>query len=269
MRKTALITGATSGLGLSYADYFAGKGYDLIITGRREDVIRRNALDLERRHGVSVRVIIGELSNREGVDRLLKAAADCEIDVLVNNAGFGLKPLFTDTGEAEIAQILYLQIQCVVRLAHFVLRGMLERKRGTVINISSDGAFAVMPHNVLYSSAKLFVLNFTEGLHMELAGTGVQVQAVCPGFIDSHFHESAKMAMDKSRKGLFGFRSPDEVVRDAMRDFEKGVVVSVPDRGGRLIRLMGKWMPRRLFYREVPVMAAAASGKKRHVKPVS
>ena len=104
---------------------------------------------------------------------------------------------------------------------------------------------------------------------MALAGTGVRVQAVCPGFIDSHFHESAGMAMDKSRKGLFGFRSPDEVVRDAMRDFGRGVVVSVPDRGGRLIRLMGKWMPRKLFYREIPVMAAAASGKKRRVKTSS
>lgn len=263
MNQTALITGATSGLGLSYAAYFAARGYRLILTGRREEVIRKHARELEQAYHVPVKVVIVELSDREGVDQLKAAAGDCEIDVLVNNAGFGLKPLFADTTEEEIERLLYLQVQCVARLTHFVLKGMLERGRGMVINISSNGAFAVMPHNVLYSSSKLFILNFTEGLHMELAGTGVRVQAVCPGFIDSHFHESAGMRVDKSRRGIFGFRDPDEVVRDAMRDLERGIVVSVPDRGGRIMRQMVRWMPRNVFYKKIPAMAAAMTGKKK------
>ncbi|MCA5960844.1 SDR family NAD(P)-dependent oxidoreductase [Blautia sp. RD014234] len=97
-------------------------------------------------------------------------------------------------------KMLYLQILCVTQLTHCVLKGMLQRHDGIIINISSDGAFAVMPHNVLYSSTKLYILNFTEGLHTELVGTGVHVQAVCPGFIDSHFHENAGMHMDKNKR---------------------------------------------------------------------
>lgn len=263
MNKTALITGATSGLGLSYAKYFAEKGFDLIITGRREEVIRKNAESLEKQYGVAVTVLITELSCKEGVDDLLDAVKGQEIDVLVNNAGFGLKPAFADTEEAEIDRLLYLQVSCVTRLTHYALKGMLQRNCGAIINISSDGAFAVMPHNVLYSSAKLFILNFTEGLHMELTGTKIRVQAVCPGFIDSHFHESAGMRVNKKKKGLFAFRNPDNIVADAMKDFDRGVVISVPDRGAKLIRAMVRFMPRKMFYKKVSALAFSMSGKTR------
>lgn len=262
MKKIALITGATSGLGLSYAKYFASKGYNLIITGRREEVIRKNADNLKKQYNVDVRVIIVELSTKEGVEFLLSTIKDCEITVLVNNAGFGLKPTFVDTDEADIERLLYLQTCCVTRLTHYVLKNMVKRNEGIVINISSDGAFAVMPHNVMYSSTKLFILNFTEGLHLELTKTNIHVQAVCPGFIDSHFHESAGMHMNKSRKGLFAFRNPDDIVADAMKDFEKGIVVSVPDRGAKLVRFMVKLMPRKVFYKKVSALASTLSDKK-------
>ena len=262
MKKLALITGATSGLGLSYAKYFASKGYDLIITGRREEVIRKNADNLKKQYNVDVAVIIVELSSKEGVDFLISSIKNCEIAVLVNNAGFGLKSTFVDTSEADIEGLLYLHTCCVTRLTHYVLKNMEMRNEGSIINISSDGAFAVMPHNVLYSSAKLFILNFTEGLHMELAKTNIHVQAVCPGFIDSNFHESAGMHVNKSRKGLFAFHNPDDIVVDAMKDFEKGIVVSVPDGGAKLIRFMVKLMPRKMFYKKVTTLASTLSGKK-------
>lgn len=262
MKKTALITGATSGLGLSYAKYFAGKGYDLIITGRREAIIRKNADDLKRRFGVDVTVIIAELSSREGVDFLLASIKGRGIAVLVNNAGFGLKPAFVDTEAKDIERILTLQTYCVVRLTHSILKEMVRKNEGSIINISSDGAFAVMPHNVMYSSTKLFILNFTEGLHMELANTNIHIQAVCPGFIDSHFHESAGMRVEKKKNGLFAFRNPDDLVTDAMRDFKKGVVVSVPDRGARLIRFFVKLMPRKMFYKKISAFASSLSGGK-------
>ena len=249
MRKTALITGATSGLGLSYAKYFAERGYDLIITGRRETIICKNAEDLRARFQVDVVVLIVDLSSREGIDSLIAQIQDRRIDVLVNNAGFGLKPEFADTPQEDIEKMLCLQVWCVTKLTRLILKDMIQKNSGTVINISSDGAFAVMPHNVLYSSTKLYILNFTEGLHLELAGTNVSVQAVCPGFIDSDFHESAGMHMDKGKKGFMGFRKPDAVVADAMRDLEKGKVVSVPDTGAKLIRLMVGFLPRSLFYK--------------------
>ena len=149
MSKTALITGATSGLGLSYARYFASKGCNLIITGRREDVIRKNAESLQNQFHVNVEVIIAELSSLDGINRFLSQIGDRTIDILVNNAGFGLKPAFVDTPEADVEKMLYLQVWCVTKLTHFVLKGMVQRNSGAIINISSDGAFAVLPHNVL------------------------------------------------------------------------------------------------------------------------
>lgn len=265
MKKLALITGATSGLGLSYAKYFAREGYDLIITGRRQEVIEKNADALKKQYNVDVLVVIIDLSSKEGVDFLLNSIKDREISVLVNNAGFGLKPTFADTDEADIERLLYLQTSCVTRLTHYVLKNMCKKNEGIIINISSDGAFAVMPHNVLYSSTKLFILNFTEGLHLELAKTNIQVQVVCPGFIDSHFHESAGMHMNKSKKGLFAFRSPDEIVADAMKDFKKGIIVSVPDRGAKLIRFVVKLMPRKMFYKKVVAIASSLSAKKNSI----
>ncbi|WP_244833917.1 SDR family NAD(P)-dependent oxidoreductase [Clostridium sp. BJN0001] len=250
MKNIALITGATSGLGLSYAKYFASKGYNLIITGRRESVIRSNAKELMKKYKIEVQVIITELSNDKGVNYLLDNIKGKDISVLVNNAGFGLKTTFADTSEDNIKKLLYLQTVCVTRLTHFVLKNMLEKNNGIIINISSDGAFAVIPHNVLYSSTKLYILNLTEGLHMELDGTNVKVQAVCPGFIDSHFHESAGMHVNKNKKGLFGFRKPDDIVSDAMHDLECGKVVSIPDKGARLLRKMVMFMPRKVFYKK-------------------
>lgn len=262
MSKTALITGATSGLGLSYARYFASKGCNLIITGRREDIIRENAESLQNQFHVNVEVIIAELSSLDGINRFLAQIGDRTIDILVNNAGFGLKPSFVDTPETDVEKMLYLQVWCVTKLTQFILKGMVRRNSGAIINISSDGAFAVLPHNVLYSSTKLYIINFTEGLHMELSGTDIRVQAVCPGFIDSHFHESAEMHMDKSRKGLFGFRDPDAIVADAMKDFAKKKVISVPDTGAKMIRTLVRFLPRNLFYRMAARFSSSLSGKK-------
>lgn len=262
MKKTALITGATSGLGLSYAKFFASQGYDLIITGRREQIIRENALRMRAQFQIEVEVIIVELSAVEGVDHLISKIQNRKIDVLVNNAGFGLKPAFVDTPEEDIDKMLYLQIWCVTKLTQFVLREMVQRDAGVIINISSDGAFAVMPRNVLYSSTKLYLLNFTEGLHMELAETNISVQAVCPGFIDSHFHESAGMRRDQSRKGFMEFRKPDDIVADAMKDLAKGKVVSVPGASAKVIRILVRLLPRKTFYKVSSRISKTIQSKK-------
>lgn len=261
MAKTAVITGATSGLGLSYAKYYARQGLDLMITGRRREILLQNAQELQNQSHVTVQPFIGDLSSPYGVDSLAGLLRGRQIDVLVNNAGFGLKPTFAETPEDDVEKMMVLQIGCVTKLTHIVLQGMLQRGSGVIINISSDGAFAVMPHNVVYSSTKLYIVNFTEGLHMELAGTGVQVQAVCPGFIDSHFHEAAGMRMDKNRKGLFAFRHPDDIVADAMKDLQKGRVVSVPDAGAKMMKTFVRFLPRRLFYKSAVSFSKRFTGK--------
>ncbi len=248
-KEIAVITGATSGLGLAYAERMASDGYDLIITGRREEIIKANAERLKREYGCEVEICIADLSNETGLEKLINIVDDRNISVLVNNAGFGLKTEFIDTSLSDIERLLYLQILTVTKLTYVILNGMKERNRGTIINISSDGTFAVMPKNVVYSSSKLYIINFTEGLHMELADYDIRVQVVCPGFIDSDFHDRAGMAVDKSRKGIFGFNSPGDIVNIAMEDLRKNAVVCVPDKGAKLVRSIGKYMPRKIFYR--------------------
>ena len=249
MKNATLITGATSGLGLAYAKEYAKRGYNLIITGRRKDKINENARNIEETYNVKVKVVIVDLAQEEGLNTLLNEIREDEIEVLVNNAGFGLKPLFSEVLKDDIDRIMFLQMNAVVLLTHSILKQMLVRKRGTVINISSDGAFAVMPRNVLYSSTKLFVLNFTEGLHMELIDSNINVQVVCPGFIDSDFHESAGMNVVKKKKGFMKFMAPEEIVDLAMRDLKKGKVVSVPGFDAKIIQIMAKFLPRKWFYK--------------------
>ena len=179
MRNTALITGATSGLGLAYAKEYAKKGYNLIITGRRENKIKANARNIESMYNVTVKVVIVDLANEKGLHILLDESKEDEIEVLVNNAGFGLKPVFSEVPKEDMDRIMFLQMNTVVILTQNILKQMISRNRGTIINISSDGAFAVIPRNVLYSSTKLFILNFTEGLYMELIDSNIKVQVVC------------------------------------------------------------------------------------------
>lgn len=168
-KEIAVITGATSGLGLAYAERMAADGYDLIITGRREEIIKANAERIMHEYGRSVEVCITDLSDEEGVNKLIDVLNNKNISILVNNAGFGLKTKFIDTNYCDVKRLLNLHIMAVTKLTYFVLQSMKQRNKGTIINISSDGAFAVLPKNVVYSSSKLYIINFTEGLHMELA----------------------------------------------------------------------------------------------------
>lgn len=260
-KEIAVITGATSGLGLAYAERMAADGYDLIITGRREEIIKANAERIMHEYGRSVEVCITDLSDEEGVNKLIDVLNNKNISILVNNAGFGLKTKFIDTNYCDVKRLLYLHIMAVTKLTYFVLQGMKQRNKGTIINISSDGAFAVLPKNVVYSSSKLYIINFTEGLHMELADYDIKVQAVCPGFIDSDFHSRAGMSVDKTRKGIFGFQQPGDVVNRAMKALKKNIVVCVPDKGGKLIRLIGKYMPRKMFYKFASGFSENATAK--------
>lgn len=262
-KEIAVITGATSGLGLAYAERMAADGYDLIITGRREAIIMANAEKIEHEYGCNVEVCITDLSDEAGLNKLIDVIDNRNISILVNNAGFGLKSEFIDSNYYDIERLLYLQIIAVTKLTYLVLKDMKQRNKGTIINIASDGAFAVMPKNVVYSSSKLYIINFTEGLHMELINCAVKVQVVCPGFIDSDFHERAGMVVDKNRKGLFGFHDPKDIVNNAMKDLKNNIVVCVPDKGGKLIRLIGKYMPRKIFYKYAAAFSSNVIKKNR------
>ncbi len=248
--KIAVITGATSGIGAAYASKFAQLGYDLIITGRRKEKIDANAVLIRHKYNVNVDVILTELSEKEGIKKLIDCIKEKKIEVLVNNAGFGANSLYQASDLAIMEQLVKVNVIAPMELIHTVLPGMVEREKGTIINISSESVYMIIPKNATYTGAKTFLKSFTEGLYLDLMGTGVKVMAVCPGLTHTDFHE--KMGMDKSRqinKGQIKWMSPDEIVDISLREMKKGKVVCIPGKHTKLLTRLLNMMPRKSYYK--------------------
>ena len=179
-KRIAVITGATSGIGAAYARRFAQEGYDLILTGRRTDIIESEAEEIRKVYGTEVEVITADLSYESETERLVEEIQGKQVEILVNNAGFGVSRLYQDSDLEIMEQMARLGVLTPMRLIHAVLPGMKESGRGTIINLSSGSIFLLIPGNAVYSGIKAFLKTFTEGLRLDLAGTGVKVLAVCP-----------------------------------------------------------------------------------------
>ena len=221
---TALVTGATSGIGLGFARRLASDGFDLVLVARDEGRLSTLADEL-RRSGVGCEVIAADLGERERLDVVMSRVADASrpVEVLVNNAGFGVGQRFVG-GDLEAQQAMIdVMVTAVMRLSHAALPGMVDRGRGAVVNVSSVAGF--LPFGP-YSAAKAWVTTFTEGLATELTGTGVRALAVCPGFVRTEFHERAGIDVDRSSDTWW--LEVDHVVDAAMRDLKRGTVVCVP-----------------------------------------
>lgn len=190
-RRTALVTGASAGIGVELARVFAAEGFDLVLTARRRERLDLLAHELERRHGVRARVLAEDLADPEAPQRIARAleAEAVRVDVLVNNAGYGLGKPFTRTTWREQADFLEVLLRSVVQLTHLFLPGMLERGWGRVLNVSSVAAFAPERPGDLYAPVKTFMVRFSKSVAREVAGAGVHVTAVCPGFTYSEFHD--------------------------------------------------------------------------------
>ena len=186
-RKTALITGASSGIGEQFARRMASAGFNLIIVARRLDRLEALAKELEAAHGVDVQPIQSDLS-KPGAARLLKAAIrDVEIDTLVNNAGFGhIGPFVGEKYEAMTDEIT-VNISVLTQLTRIFLPSMIERGSGTIINVASTAAYQPIPNMAVYAATKSYVLSFSEGLWSEVRGTGVNVLAISPGPTETEF----------------------------------------------------------------------------------
>jgi short-subunit dehydrogenase len=222
---TALVTGATSGIGLSFARALAARGEGIVLVARDGDRLRAVADDLARSYHVATEVLVADLSDRAQTRLVVERVADPArpVDVVVNNAGFALAKSFVQN-DIEVEEAL-LEVLCraVLVISHAAARAMKERGHGTIINVSSVASFVAMG---TYSAAKAWVTVFSEGLARELAGTGVTVTALCPGFTHTEFHDRAGVTMARLPQPLW--LEADRLVRDCLADVDKGRVISVP-----------------------------------------
>ncbi len=241
-RPVALITGPTSGIGAGYARRYARDGYDLVLVARDVDRLTKLAAELEAEAG-AIEILPADLADaadRRKVSERLAAG----VRVLVNNAGFGIKGDFWETDPAVLQKQLDVNVTAVMHLTRAALPAMLDAGAGTVINIASVAGL-VPGRAPTYSASKAWVISFTEGLAIELHGTGVGAHAVCPGFVHTEFHARAGMKMAKVPS--FMWLEVDDVVAASLADIAGGKVISVPGAQYKTLVTGAQLMPRGLL----------------------
>jgi len=225
-RSTALVTGATAGIGAALARELAASGHDLVLVARDATRLESAAAQL-RTYGVQVEVLPADLADDEGCARV-EARCAAGVDLLVNNAGLGNNGSFHEIDLAHEEHLLRVNVRAVLRLTHAALPGMLERGRGSVLNVSSVAGFLPDSGGGTYGASKAWVTNFSQSLRLAYAERGVQVLALCPGLTRTEFHERA--GIDVSNAPSWLWLDADDVARTALADLAAGRPLSIPGR---------------------------------------
>ena len=246
---TALVTGATAGLGAEFARQLAASGNDIVLVARDEARLESSKVALEERFRIHAEVLSADLSTVDGCDRVATriASTDAPIDILVNNAGMGTYKRF---GRAELAdeeRQLDLNVRAVLRLTHAAVRAMTDRGSGQIINVSSVAGFVPRGNNATYSASKAWVTMFSEALSVQLAGRGVSVTAICPGFTHTEFHERANA--DMSRIPDWMWLDAESVVAEGLADARRGKPLSVPSAKYKVLTGAARHVPRPVLHR--------------------
>jgi len=233
------ITGASAGIGASYAKAFAKNGFDLVLLARRKDRLQALASLLESDNSIHCEVISADLSEKEAIQKVTNHIRQIDnLDVLINNAGFATIGYFADIPIEKSMRMFHTHMTATVQFTHAALQVMLKRERGAIINVSSMGAFVLTPGNVLYDATKSFLATFSENLWLEVCDRGIKVQALCPGFTRTEFHEVGDFKnFDKSAIPDSLWMMPDEVVRQSLKALEKSRnVIFIPGWKKRLFK---------------------------------
>jgi short-subunit dehydrogenase len=239
---TALITGASSGIGASFARRLARRGYHLILVARREERLQTLAAELRQQDRASAEVLVADLSEPSGIQQVeQRIAGSVPIDVLVNNAGFGTYGPFAEVSQDRHEDMINVHITATVRLCRAALPQMLKRSRGAIINVSSVAAFFPLPGNANYAASKAYLVTFSEALHRELTGSGVKVQALCPGFTVTEFHDTPEYAdFERSEVPKALWMRPEDIVAASLQSLRRNQVICIPGWRYRLLVAVGR-----------------------------
>ncbi|MET8684054.1 SDR family oxidoreductase [Streptomyces sp. NPDC004732] len=241
---TALITGSTAGIGAAFARRLAADGHNLVLVARNTERLHEQATELHDRHGIEAEVLTADLATDEGIETVEKRLANRRdaVDLLINNAGFGNKGRYLEVSLTDELTMLKVHCEAVLRLTSAATESMRERGRGGVVNVASVAAF--VPRGT-YGASKAWVVQFTQGAAKDLAGSGVRLMALCPGFVRTEFHQRAGMGTSNIPNWMW--LDADKLVSVALGDLSRGKTVSIPDPRYKALMGVVKVTPRALL----------------------
>lgn len=236
----ALITGASSGIGAEFARQLAARGYDLALSARRGDRLSALGEELAGRHGVKYETLVADLSAEEGIAAVEARLGQGDVDLLVNNAGFGISKKFAMADLSGQQAMVTVHMIAPMRLMRAALPAMIERRHGGVINVASLAAFMSLPGNANYCATKAYLMRFSRAVHGEVRRKGVTAQALCPGFVVTEFHDAGENTRMAQRGPAFLWLPAAYVVDQSLKGFDRRQSLVVPGLGYKLLYSLAK-----------------------------
>jgi len=241
--RTTLITGASSGIGAAFAKKLASLGYDLVLVARREAKLIQMATDLQTQFPIHAQVLVGDLSRSAGIEQVEQRIAELpNLQMLVNNAGFGVPGKFAEVSLERTLAMIEVHVFASVQLCHAALPGMIARNKGGIVNVSSIGAFIPRAGDATYCATKAYLVAFSQALQGELLGTGIRIQALCPGFVPTEFldHPDYEVLQVKHKIPKWLWTSAEEVVEQSFRSLKRDQVICIPGFKNRILVSMAR-----------------------------
>ena len=249
--RTALVTGASAGIGKVFAEFLAEKGFDIVLTARREERLNTLAQEISSLHSVRTEVIVTDLADPKAPQNICDALSEknISIDVLVNNAGYSISASFSDASLQAQLDLIQVMATSVVQLCHLLLPNMKKNRYGRIINVSSIAAFLPPAPGKLYTGIKSFVMDFSIALSLELEGTGVFSTALCPGFTHSEFHDAMGVRAQVNKIPSFMWMETKTVVKQGYYAAMKGEKVYINGKINRFLSIVFRLLPNKFKYK--------------------